>query len=178
VAIVTIVVGLLVATCGFLLVYGISSGAKNINTLKGEYLEQIADTAVREVARPLDAAVRLYLGKQLDKYRYGARVHGLGAGGAEITSEAPSRSSRPFTLIFPSAPGWARPIPSMARLSRCRIVRACPRRSCASPASDGLRETCSTPWPAARGRRRPIADRHTRRARSGRRTDPSATKVP
>ena len=51
VAIVTAVVGLLVVTSGFLLVYGLSTGARSMNRLKGQYLDQIADTSVREVAR-------------------------------------------------------------------------------------------------------------------------------
>jgi adenylate cyclase len=41
------------------------------------------------LARPLDASVRLFLGKQLDKTAHSARVHRLGAGGAELTSAAP-----------------------------------------------------------------------------------------
>ena len=41
------------------------------------------------LARPFDAAVHTYLGKQLDKQRYAARVHRLGAGGVELTSDAP-----------------------------------------------------------------------------------------
>ena len=51
VALVTVVVGLLVVTCGVLLGYGLSRGAQTIETLKGEYLDQVADASVRQVGR-------------------------------------------------------------------------------------------------------------------------------
>src|SRR5215813_269932 len=51
VAIITVVVGLLVTTCAVLLGYGLSAGARNLNALKNEYLKQVEDTAIREVAR-------------------------------------------------------------------------------------------------------------------------------
>jgi hypothetical protein len=41
------------------------------------------------LSRPLDATVRVYLGKQLDKQSHVARVLRLGAGGAELVSRAP-----------------------------------------------------------------------------------------
>src|SRR5262249_23911541 len=41
------------------------------------------------LAPSLEATVRVYLGKRLDKQSYAARVHRLGAGGAELTSDAP-----------------------------------------------------------------------------------------
>jgi len=41
------------------------------------------------LSRSLDATVRVYLGKQLDKQSHTARVHRLGAGGVELVSQAP-----------------------------------------------------------------------------------------
>jgi hypothetical protein len=64
VALVSVVVGLLVVTCGVLLGYGLSRDARNLETLKGEYLGQVADASVREVGRmaatrrPLETCVR------------------------------------------------------------------------------------------------------------------------
>jgi adenylate cyclase len=49
-------------------------------------------SAVRDLptlSPPLDASVRVFLGKQLDRQSYAARVHRLGARGAELTSNAP-----------------------------------------------------------------------------------------
>src|SRR5215467_512929 len=66
VAIVTAVVGLLVVTSGFLLVYGLSTGARSMNRLKGEYLDQIADTSVREVARLPQTAAQVL---RVQRYR-------------------------------------------------------------------------------------------------------------
>ncbi len=56
VAIITTVVGLLVVTCGFLLGFGIHATQQSVGTLKNEYLEQVADTTVREVSRLPDTA--------------------------------------------------------------------------------------------------------------------------
>jgi len=66
VAIVTVVVGLLVVTCGFLLGYGVLSDARNINTLKIEYLDQVADTSVREVGRIPQTAAQVL---RVQRYR-------------------------------------------------------------------------------------------------------------
>jgi class 3 adenylate cyclase len=49
VAIVTLVVGLLVVTCGGLIGYVLHRGQQSIDTLKRDYLDQVADSAVREV---------------------------------------------------------------------------------------------------------------------------------
>ena len=59
VAIVTAVVGLLVVTSGVLLIYVLSTGAQSMNRLKREYLDQIADTSVREVARMPQTAAQV-----------------------------------------------------------------------------------------------------------------------
>src|SRR5215831_18398568 len=57
VAIVTVVVGLLLVTCGSLIAYVLSRGEQSVALLKRAYLEQVADTAVREVLRlPTTAA--------------------------------------------------------------------------------------------------------------------------
>ena len=59
VAIITIVVGLLVVTCSFLLGFGIHTAWRSMNVLKGEYLEQVADTAAREVSRLPETAEQI-----------------------------------------------------------------------------------------------------------------------
>ena len=51
VAIVTSVVGLLVVAGYFLIVYDLRWGQRSIEVLKADYLEQVANTAEREVAR-------------------------------------------------------------------------------------------------------------------------------
>ena len=66
VALVSVVVGLLVVTCGVLLGYGLARGARNIETLKGEYLDQVADTSVREVARMPQIAAQVL---RVQRYR-------------------------------------------------------------------------------------------------------------
>ena len=66
VAIVTAVVGLLVVTSGFLLIYVLSTGAQSMNRLKREYLDQIADTSVREVARMPQTAAQVL---RVQRYR-------------------------------------------------------------------------------------------------------------
>jgi hypothetical protein len=48
-----------VVTCGFLLVYGLTRSARSLNTLKGEYLEQLADTAARGVVRMRTTAAQV-----------------------------------------------------------------------------------------------------------------------
>jgi hypothetical protein len=57
--------------------------------LRGDDALRILPSPVRdltEIGRPLDAHVRLVLGKQLDPQRHSARVHRLGAGGVELES--------------------------------------------------------------------------------------------
>jgi adenylate cyclase len=66
VALVSIVVGLLVVTCGVLLGYGLSRGARNLETLKSAYLEQVAETSVREVARMPQIAAQVL---RVQRYR-------------------------------------------------------------------------------------------------------------
>src|SRR5215510_3645350 len=57
VAIVIVVVGLLIVTCGSLIAYLLYQGEQSVALLKRAYLEQVADTAVREVLRlPTTAA--------------------------------------------------------------------------------------------------------------------------
>ena len=51
VAIVTVVVGLLVLTCGALILYALHQGKQNAEILKREYLDQVAQGAASEVAR-------------------------------------------------------------------------------------------------------------------------------
>jgi len=57
VAIVVVVVGLLVVTCGSLIAYVLYRGEQSVELLKSAYLEQVAATTVREVSRlPATAA--------------------------------------------------------------------------------------------------------------------------
>src|SRR5262249_58965748 len=57
VAIVIVVVGLLVVTCGSLIAYVLYRGEYSVELLKRAYLEQVADTTVREILRlPTTAA--------------------------------------------------------------------------------------------------------------------------
>jgi hypothetical protein len=57
VAIVIVVVGLLIVTCGSLIAYVLYRGEQSVALLKRAYLEQVADIAVREVLRlPTTAA--------------------------------------------------------------------------------------------------------------------------
>jgi class 3 adenylate cyclase len=51
VAIVTVVVGLLALTCGALIIYGVYTNQRNYEILKRDYLDQVAEATVREVAR-------------------------------------------------------------------------------------------------------------------------------
>lgn len=66
VALVSVVVGLLVVTCGVLLGYGLSRGAQTIETLKGEYLDQVADASVRQVGRMAGIAAQVM---RIQRYR-------------------------------------------------------------------------------------------------------------
>ena len=51
VAIVALVVGLLVVTCGVLITFVLQRGQQSVEVLRRDYLEQVAETSVREVAR-------------------------------------------------------------------------------------------------------------------------------
>jgi hypothetical protein len=51
VAILAVVVGLLVVTCGFLLLFALHRGQRPVEILKGEYLDQVAEMTAREVTR-------------------------------------------------------------------------------------------------------------------------------
>jgi len=59
VAIVTVVVGLLAVTCGALITYGLYSSLRNVEIMKREYLDQVAQATMREVGRLPHAAVRI-----------------------------------------------------------------------------------------------------------------------
>ena len=59
VAIVTLVVGLLVTTCGLLITYVFYRSAQSVELIRTDYLDQVADTTVREVARMPISARRL-----------------------------------------------------------------------------------------------------------------------
>lgn len=59
VAIVTVVVGLLSVTCGALIAYGLHANQRNYEILKLQYIDQVAQAAVREVARLPRTAVQL-----------------------------------------------------------------------------------------------------------------------
>jgi class 3 adenylate cyclase len=75
VAIVTVVVGLLVVTCGALITYVLVRGQQSVEILKRDYLEQVADTTVRDVVRlPLTAAQVL----RVQRYRIGTGYYSMG----------------------------------------------------------------------------------------------------
>ncbi|HEU4351456.1 MAG TPA: adenylate/guanylate cyclase domain-containing protein [Burkholderiales bacterium] len=59
VAIVTVVVGLLAVTCGALIAYGLYTNQRNYEILKRQYIDQVAQAAVREVERVPRSAVQL-----------------------------------------------------------------------------------------------------------------------
>jgi hypothetical protein len=66
VAIVIVVVGLLIVTCGSLIAYVLYRGEHSVELLKRAYLEQVVDTTVREVLRlPTTAAQML----RVQRYR-------------------------------------------------------------------------------------------------------------
>jgi class 3 adenylate cyclase len=64
---------------------------------------QVRDLAV--LHPPLEARVRLFLGKQLDRQTHVARLHRLGAGGGEIESDAPLAVFDALQVLLPVAPG-------------------------------------------------------------------------
>src|SRR5262245_35704532 len=66
VAIITMVVGLLVVTCGFLLAFGLYTSHKSMAVLKDEYLDQLANTTAREVFRLPDTAEQIL---KVQRYR-------------------------------------------------------------------------------------------------------------
>jgi len=66
VAIVVVVVGLLVVTCGSLIAYVLYRGEQSVELLRRAYLEQVTATAVREVSR-LPATVAQVL--RVQRYR-------------------------------------------------------------------------------------------------------------
>jgi hypothetical protein len=66
VAIVIVVVGLLIVTCGCLIAYVLYRGEYSVELLKRAYLEQVADTAGREVLRPPTTAAQVL---RVQRYR-------------------------------------------------------------------------------------------------------------
>ena len=69
-------------------------------------------TQVRDLAvlnPPLEARVRLFLGKQIDRQTHLARLHRLGAGGGEIESDAPLAVFDALQVLLPSATGGDAP---------------------------------------------------------------------
>jgi hypothetical protein len=66
VAIVIVVVGLLIVTCGSLIAYVLYRGEQSVALLKRAYLEQVADIAVREVLRLPTTAVQVL---RVQRYR-------------------------------------------------------------------------------------------------------------
>jgi hypothetical protein len=64
---------------------------------------QVRDLAV--LHPPLEARVRLFLGKQIDRQTHVARLHRLGAGGGEIESDAPLAVFDALQVLLPAASG-------------------------------------------------------------------------
>jgi class 3 adenylate cyclase len=77
VAIVTVVVGLLVVTGSFPIVYDLWWGQRNIELLKADYLEQVADTAETEVARLSHIGAQALLAQ---RYRFETGSYSTGNG--------------------------------------------------------------------------------------------------
>jgi adenylate cyclase len=74
-----------------------------VQALRGER-ELALPSPVRDLAvldPPIPAQVRLILGKQLDRTIYPARLHRLGAGGAEVESEAPLGVFSALQVVLP-----------------------------------------------------------------------------
>src|SRR5262249_449472 len=81
--------------------------------LRGESM-RVLPTSVRDLEflpQPLEAHVRLIFGKQIDPHRQPARIHRLGAAGAEIESEAPLAVFSPLQVLLPAEPGEKEPAP-------------------------------------------------------------------
>jgi len=68
---------------------------------------QVRDLAV--LHPPLEARVRLCLGKQLDRQTHVARFHRLGAGGGEMASDVPLAVFDALQMFLPTAPGGDAP---------------------------------------------------------------------
>jgi len=64
---------------------------------------QVRDLAV--LHPPLEARVRLFRGKQLDRQTHVAWLHRLGAGGGEMESDAPLAVFDALEVLLPSTPG-------------------------------------------------------------------------
>ena len=58
-AILTVVVGLLLVTCAFLIGYGFCAGQNDIELRKSDYLAQVAETGAREVFRLPETAANV-----------------------------------------------------------------------------------------------------------------------
>src|SRR5262245_39694864 len=79
VAIVTAVVGLLVVTGGFLIIYDLPWGQRSIEVLKADYLKQVAETAEREAARLARIGTQALLAQ---RYRFETGSYSMGNGPA------------------------------------------------------------------------------------------------
>jgi adenylate cyclase len=64
---------------------------------------QVRDLAV--LHPPIEARVRLFLGKQIDRQTHLARLHRLGAGGGELESDAPLAVFDALQVLLPIATG-------------------------------------------------------------------------
>ena len=67
---------------------------------------QVRDLAV--LHPPLEARVRLFLGKQIDRQTHFARLHRLSTGGGEIESEAPLAVFDALQVLLPTTTGAMR----------------------------------------------------------------------
>jgi class 3 adenylate cyclase len=135
VAIVTLVVGLLAATCGALITYGVYTNQRNYEILKRDYLDQVAQATVREVARlPRTAEQLLRVERQrFESGQYAGRegvalalalagalqaepdVQWVSYGGASGRFAGARRSSRQEVILNVSDPARNRGIPSEFR---------------------------------------------------------------
>src|SRR4029453_16157082 len=95
VPIITMVVGLLVVPCGFLLAFGIYTGRKSIAVLKDEYLEQVANSTAREVSRLPDTAEQIL---RVQRHRVETGLYSTGD---------PMALARPLSAALPAGPRGA-----------------------------------------------------------------------
>jgi adenylate cyclase len=83
-----------------------------ILALRGEQM-LVLPSPVRDLAElsvPMTAHVRVFLGKQLDRQSHPARLHRLGASGAELQTGAPLSVFGALQLLLPMGDGEPRPL--------------------------------------------------------------------
>ena len=90
-AILTVVVGLLLVTCAFLIGYGFCAGQNDIELLKSDYLAQVAETGAREVFRLPETAANVL---RVQRFRRPARQQTLIRSRKSLINQRRARSGR------------------------------------------------------------------------------------